>query len=170
VGDLEGEFLAFVAERRDALRRTAYLLCRDVHQADDLVQTALTKVYLSWRKVRRADNREAYVHTVLLRVFLDERRRGWWKVELSEQALENDRPPEDTDARIMMRRALDELAPRQRAALVLRFYLDLSVEQTAQLLDCSPGTVKSQTSRALVALEKVLARQGHPAALAGARG
>lgn len=170
MGDLEGEFLAFVAERRDALRRTAYLLCRDVHQADDLVQTALTKVYLSWRKVRRADNREAYVHTVLLRVFLDERRRGWWKVELSEQALENDRPPEDTDARIMMRRALDELAPRQRAALVLRFYLDLSVEQTAQLLDCSPGTVKSQTSRALVALEKVLARQGHPAALAGARG
>lgn len=167
--DDETEFLAYVGERQDALRRTAYLLCRDPFQADDLVQTTLTKLFLSWRKVRRADNRDAYVHTVLLRVFLDERRRGWWKVELADLAPEDPSAAEDTESRIMMRLALDELAPRQRAALVLRYYLDLSVDATAEIMDCSPGTVKSQTSRALTALEKVLARHGHPAALAGAR-
>lgn len=167
--DGEAEFLAYVERRQGALRRTAYLLCRDPYQADDLVQTTLTKVYLAWRKVRRAENTDAYVHTMLMRVFLDERRRGWWRVQLAESASEAAGAIDDADGRIMMRHALAELAPRQRAALVMRYYLDLTVEQTAELMGCSTGTVKSQTSRALTALHKVLARNGHPAALAGAR-
>ena len=105
---------------------------------------------------RRLWRVDGYARTVLVRVFLAEQRAGWWKrVSVRE-------PPEpspdfaDRDGDLDLRAALRELAPRQRAAVVLRFYCDLSVEQTAEILNCSTGTVKSQTSRGLAALRQAL--------------
>src|SRR4051812_26703860 len=78
----QAEFLAYVRGRATALRRSAYLLCGDTHQADDLVQETLTTVYSRWARVSRADNIDAYVQRILLRTFINDRRRGWWKVLL----------------------------------------------------------------------------------------
>ena len=162
----EREFTESVAARQDALRRSARLLCRDGHAADDLVQVAVTRLFLAWERARQADSLDAYAHTVLVRAFLDERRRGWWRVRLL------DRPPErpgwsaDLDGGLDVRAALAALTPRQRAVLVLRYYQDVSIEQAAAALGCSTGTVKSQTSRALAALRTAL---GEPRRAAGGR-
>lgn len=154
--DHEREFTAYVAARQEALRRAAYLLCRDFHHADDLVQTAITKLFVAWRRARQVDSLDAYAHTVLVRVFLDEQRRGWWKVRLGDRAPERPVSDVDTETRLTVQQALGRLAPRQRAVLVLRFYQDLSVEQTADALGCSTGTVKSQSHRALASLRAAL--------------
>jgi hypothetical protein len=74
------EYLAYVHGRTTGLRRTAYLLCGDEHQADDLVQETITKLYARWSRISRLENVDGYVHTMLVRTFLDEKRRGWWKV------------------------------------------------------------------------------------------
>jgi RNA polymerase sigma-70 factor (sigma-E family) len=161
-GDDERDFLAYARSRQEALRRSAYLLCRDAHQADDLVQTTLTRLFLRWRRIRGADNPDAYAHTVLVRVFLDEQRRGWWRVLLPGRL--PDQPLPDaaahSDTRLLVRQALHRLTPRQRAVLVLRFYQDLPVEQAAEALGCTTGTVKSQTNRALAALRRALEAAG----------
>lgn len=154
--DHEQEFTAYVTARQEALRRSAYLLCRDFDQADDLVQATVTKLFVGWRTVRDADNIDAYAHTVLVRAFLDEHRRGWWRVRLPGRSPERATPVVDTATRLTVRDALGRLAPRQRAVLLLRFYRDLDVEQTAAALGCSAGTVKSQTHRALAALRALL--------------
>lgn len=154
--DHEQEFTAYVTARQHALRRAAYLLCRDFHHADDLVQVTITKLFVAWRKARTADSIDAYAHTVLVRAFLDEQRRGWWKVRLHGEAPEEAATAVDTATRLTVQQALASLAPRQRAVLVLRFYQDLDVEQTAAALKCSAGTVKSQTHRALATLRALL--------------
>jgi len=79
----DAEYLAYVHGRTHALRRVARLLCGDGHQADDLVQETITKLYARRPRLGRVDNLDAYVHTMLVRTFIDERRRGWWKVKLS---------------------------------------------------------------------------------------
>ena len=156
VPEHEREFTEYVAARQDVLRRSAFLLCRDLHHADDLVQTAITKLYLAWPRARAADSLDAYAHTVLVRVFLDEQRRGWWRVRLLERSPDRPARAPDLEGRLDVRAALGRLTPRQRAVLVLRFYQDLSIEQAALALGCSAGTVKSQTSRALAALRAAL--------------
>ena len=140
----EKEFAEYVSVRQQALRRAAYLLCRDVDRVDDLVQTAITKLFVAWRRARKADSIDAYAHTVLVRVFLDEHRRGWWKVRLDDRSPEWAAPEIDTDTRLTIEQALDSLAPRQRAVLILRFYQDLNIDQTAAALGCSAGTVKNR--------------------------
>jgi RNA polymerase sigma-70 factor (sigma-E family) len=151
------EFTDYVVRRRDALRRAAYLLCRDPYAADDLVQTAVTRLYLAWPRARRADSIDAYAHTVLVRVYVDEHRRGWWRVRLVDREPDRPRHQPDLEGRLDLRDALAVLTPHQRAVLVLRYYRDFSIEQTADALGCSAGTVKSQTSRALAALRRALA-------------
>ncbi|MEV6300352.1 SigE family RNA polymerase sigma factor [Actinoplanes sp. NPDC051861] len=144
------EFREFVAARLERWRRSAYLMCDDWHTADDLVSIAVTKLYRHWREVRRADNPEAYAQKVLTRTWLSERRRPWRRERAA--ATLPDRPVPATD-RITDRSSLAELlrmlGPRQRAVLILRFYFDYSAEQTADILQISVGTVKSQTARAL---------------------
>jgi RNA polymerase sigma-70 factor (sigma-E family) len=153
------EFTAYVAARARLLRRSAYLLCGDWHRAEDLTQSALTKVYLAWSKVSRADIVDGYVRTVLVRTYLDEERRRWRKERPTSDPLDGIRtdPSTQTDQRLDLLAALATLPPKQRAAVVLRCWEDLPIAEVARALDCSEGTVKSQTSRGLAALRDVLA-------------
>ncbi|WP_116026562.1 SigE family RNA polymerase sigma factor [Thermomonospora umbrina] len=159
----DDEYTAYVMSRLLWLRRVAYLLCQDWSRADDLVQTAITRLYVNWRRASRADNLDAYARTVLVRVFLSEQRTGWWKrVSVTSTTPETFIDVVDLDVALDLEQALAALAPRQRATVVLRYYCDLSVEDTATALGCSPGTVKSQTSRALTALRRTLEFEGNP--------
>lgn len=157
------EFTAYVAARARLLRRSAYLLCGDWHRAEDLTQSALTKVYLAWGKVSRADNVDGYVRTVLVRTYLDEERRRWRKEQPTDsfEQVGSD-PSGQADERLDLLAALATLPPKQRAAVVLRCWEDLPIAAVAQALDCSEGTVKSQTSRGLAALRGVLTPRFDP--------
>lgn len=150
----EDDFQAFVSERMDRWRRSAYLLCQDWHTADDVVSVAVAKLYRNWRRVNRAENREAYAQRVLTRCWLDERRRPWHNREQSWAAVPDpaDVTPETVTDRDGLAALLRSLAPKQRAVLVLRFYLDYSVEETARMLGITTGTVKSQSARGLANL------------------
>ncbi|WP_030165919.1 SigE family RNA polymerase sigma factor [Spirillospora albida] len=149
------EFTAYVSGRLSWLRRVAYLLCQDWHRADDLVQTAITRLYVHWRRASAADNLDGYARTVLVRVYLAEQRGGWRRrVRVVRDT--PDAAVSDELADLDLRAALAALPPRQRAVVVLRFYCDLSVEQTADALNCSTGTVKSQSARGLAALRRTL--------------
>ncbi|WP_194923272.1 SigE family RNA polymerase sigma factor [Catenulispora pinisilvae] len=156
------DFIEFVSGRVLWLRRIAFLLCEDWHHADDLAQTALTKLYAVWPKARSADNLDAYLRTILVNAYINETRRPLWKrLVTADTGVLLDLPERapDSDAALDLRAALAKLPPRQRAAVVLRYYCDLSVEQTAAELNCSPGTVKSQTARGLDALRRILQAQ-----------
>jgi RNA polymerase sigma-70 factor (sigma-E family) len=153
----EAAFRAFAVTRRPGLRRTAYLMCGDWHQADDLVQTALTKLYVAWRRVRSDETPDAYVRRILVRCFLDERRRPWRRESPVEALADLPAGHHAEDDAMDLRSALALLPPRQRATLVLRFWADASVAETAVALDCSEGTVKSQTARAITTLRSLLA-------------
>lgn len=152
------EFTAYVAARTRLLRRSAYLLCGDWHRAEDLTQSALTKVYLAWPKVRRADNVDGYVRTVLVRTYLDEERRRWRRERPTGESLDGigPDPAVAADQRLDLLAALATLPPKQRAAVVLRCWEDLPIAEVARALDCGEGTVKSQTSRGLAALRALL--------------
>ena len=156
----EAEYKRYVTARSHALWHTAFLMCGDAHQAEDVVQTALLKLYVAWHRVERAENRDAYARRVLVRCVIDEKRRGWRRERVVAAVPESaaDEGP-DIGERDAALRALALLAPRQRATLVLRFWEDLSVEQTAELLGCSPGTVRSQTARGLATLRGILLDQ-----------
>ncbi len=147
----DDEFSQFFTSRFDHARRSAYALCGNWSEAEEIAQNAFVKVYAKWPKIRR-DSADAYLHTVMTRTFLDARRR----VRGRERSVAEppDTPSHDRDApeRQGLLRALQDVPPRQRAALVLRFVHDLSVEQAAEALGCSTGTVKSQTARGLQAL------------------
>jgi RNA polymerase sigma-70 factor (sigma-E family) len=151
-------FVAYVAARRRHLLATAYLLCGDWHRAEDLVQTALIKLYQAWPRVRRKGRVEAYVRTVLVRSGIDAGRRAWNRERTVDRL--PDLPAAETAAgfeeRDQIVAALATLPSRQRATVVLRFWLDLSVEQTAAELGVSSGTVKSQTAKALASLRERL--------------
>jgi RNA polymerase sigma-70 factor (sigma-E family) len=163
VKEKDSEFTAYYAARGGTMRSTAYLLCGDWHLAEDLTQTAFAKLYRVWGRVKRHDSLDAYVRRVLLRAFLDERRRPWRRehaVEPDSALLNEVRAPDQAGPGVDMRKALAAVPPRQRAVLVLRFWADLSVEQTAEALGCSTGNVKSQTARGLVTLREALDRRG----------
>jgi RNA polymerase sigma-70 factor (sigma-E family) len=153
----EDEFAAYAAASIPSLRRLALLLCRDWHGADDLVQATLAKLCLHWHRAAAADSTDAYVRAILVREFVRGRRAAW-----SRRVSITDHPPElpatapDLDSLLDLQAALVALAPRQRAVLVLRYYCDLDVNQSAHALGCTPGTVKSQTSKALAALRQIL--------------
>jgi RNA polymerase sigma-70 factor (sigma-E family) len=153
----DAEFTEYVAARLGSLRRVAYLLCRDWDSADDLVQRALIKLYLHWARARADDHEDAYARVIVVREFLSERRSGWARrVRLDAQPPDVPAAATDHDTALDVRSALFGLPPRQRATLVLRFYCDLSVEQSASALGCSAGTVKSQTAKGIEALRRAL--------------
>ncbi len=163
----EAEFTRFVSARLPSLRRLAMLLCQDWQRADDLVQAALIKLYVKWPRAVAADNIDAYARAIVVREFLDERRSSWrTRVTLSDQPPDRQADPPDTDSAIDLQAAMSVLPARQRATVVLRFYLDMNVDQTAQLLGCTRGTVKSQTAKALDTLRRTLGADKRPLASA----
>lgn len=167
----DDDFVAYVASRGDHLRNTAFLLCGDWHLAEDLTQTTFTKLYLAWRRIERHEAIDQYARRVLLRTFLDERRRPWRREYATEptSAVLDTRAHHDPepDGGGALRDALMRLSERHRAVLVLRFWTDLPVEQVATILGCSTGTVKSQTSRGLAHLRDMLADTHRPVLRAG---
>ena len=155
----DAEFTVFVAARRTHLRRIAYAVCGDWHAADDLLQTALTKLYVAWPRVRRDGSEEAYCRRIIVRSNIDEHRRPWRRRESSgldghDAAAEPGLPTEDRSALLD---ALHALPDMQRRTVLLRHWLGLSVEETAAELGIAEGTVKSHTSRGVAALRGVLA-------------
>jgi RNA polymerase sigma-70 factor (sigma-E family) len=146
----EEEFTEFVVARRKHLRRFAYLLCQDWHGAEDLTQIALTKLYVAWPRIRRAGTEDGYARQTVLRTFLDERRRPWRResatAELPDREGRHGLSYEDLD---QLREAVRSLPGRQRAAVVLRHWWGLSLDETAADLGISVGTVKSQVARAV---------------------
>jgi RNA polymerase sigma-70 factor (sigma-E family) len=161
-GDRDAEFADYVDGRMTSFRRVAYLLCHDWHQADDLVQTSLVKLYTAWPRLREVGNADAYLRRIILRSFLDERRR-LWRREVPTEALPEPAghaPTNGVDDRMVLTQALRQLPPRQRAVVVLRCWEDLSVAETAGVLGCSEGAVKTHLSRGLAALRTVLVPTG----------
>jgi RNA polymerase sigma-70 factor (sigma-E family) len=159
----DAAFSDFVAARQTHLRRVAYALCGDWHRADDLLQTALTKLYVAWPRIRHGGGEEAYVRQILVRANIDESRRPWRR-ERATDALP-DRPaaePTAPEERSALFDALQALPEQQRKVVVLRHWLGLSVRETAVELGINEGTVKSHSSRGLAALEAVLAPQRQP--------
>jgi len=156
----EDGYREYVTARLDRLRRTAYLLCHDWHTADDLVSTTLLKLYRRWATAQRADNLDAYVRRMLLRSWLDERRRPWRRESATGEVPDRPAPDVPPFGEQNLLDLLRVLPQRRRAVLVLRFYCDLSVEETADLLGVSVGTVKSTTARALGALRNTMGTLG----------
>lgn len=146
--DSEHAFATFVAARRRALLRTAWLLTGDWHLAEDLLQAALAKTYLAWARV---DEPEAYVRRVLVTTYATWWRRRWHGERPSDDMPERRARDQygEADLRDQVQRVLRELPRRQRAVVVLRYFDDLSEADTAAALGCSVGTVKSQAARAL---------------------
>jgi RNA polymerase sigma-70 factor (sigma-E family) len=161
------DFAEFVASNLEQLLKTAYLIAWDAGEAEDLVQECLLKVARRWPRVRGTSQPRAYARRILVNLALDDargraRRRG----ELDGTAAVADGPARDLlvgfETRAELLDALARLTPRQRAVLVLRYFNDLTEAQTAEVLGCSPGTVKSNASRGLARLREALAPIPHP--------
>ena len=151
------EFGAFMRGRWPAMVRLGYALTGDVGHAEDLAQAAFARAYASWGRVRRAGDPDAYVR----RIVINEHRRRFRKHRVAEElrgdlgdAAGGQQEHQALDDRRALLDALRALGPRQRAVVVLRYWLDLSEAETAAALNCSVGTVKSQASRALATLRK----------------
>ncbi|QFZ22002.1 SigE family RNA polymerase sigma factor [Saccharothrix syringae] len=153
----DAEFTRHFDRCADSMRFTAYLLCGNHHEAEDLVQSAFLKLYLAGPRMAHREGLDAYLRQIVVRTFLAERRRMRWKREKL-----TDTPPELPTAgalsedRLVVWQALSAVPAKQRATLVLRYWHDLGVEETAAALRCSVGTVKSNTNRGLKALRQRL--------------
>jgi RNA polymerase sigma-70 factor (sigma-E family) len=146
-------FAEFVAARSPALFRTAYVMVGDHGLAQDLVQEALTKTYVAWPRLREVHKAEAYTRKAITTTYI-----SWWRRKAWSAERPRDDVPDGSDARgrdgDVVDRAwlwseLQALPPRQRAAIVLRYYEDLSEAQTAEAMGCAVGTVKSQVAQGL---------------------
>jgi RNA polymerase sigma-70 factor (sigma-E family) len=156
--DIDEGFTTYVSQRRLQLFRTACLLCGDPHQAEDIVQDALARLYAAWPRASRADNIDGYARRAIVNSHLNQVRRPWRRERVTAAVGEGPAvvhlPTEDLQ---VMWAAIGNLPLGQRKVVVLRHYLGLSVEETAADLGVSAGTVKSQTSDALAALRRTLA-------------
>lgn len=159
----EREFREYAVSRESQLRRSAYLLSGDWHEAQDLTQTTLMKLYVAWGSVRADGNVDAYARQILARTFIDQQRKGRWREKPYDELPARDAeregsssPSPQDDLRLTLQDALARLSPGFRTVLVLRYWEDLSVEQTAAALGVAVGTVKSQTARALVRLRQLV--------------
>ncbi|WP_238012324.1 SigE family RNA polymerase sigma factor [Dactylosporangium sp. AC04546] len=154
------EFDTFVRARSYALLRTAYLLTGDQHLAEDLVQSALARTHLAWRRLHDTGNAEAYTRKAMYHIQV-----SWWRRRRVAEVLPGDLPERraghatdhsgSTALRLSLRAALLRLSAKQRAVLVLRFFEDRTETETAELLGVAVGTVKSQTAKALARLRDI---------------
>ncbi|MGB0102150.1 MAG: SigE family RNA polymerase sigma factor [Nocardioides sp.] len=153
----DAEFSAFVAARQLHLRRIAYAVCGDWHRAEDLLQIALTKLYVAWPRIHDRGSEEAYARQIIVRATIDESRRPWRRertgLEAADRPARAELPYEERSA---LFDALHQLPAMQRRTVLLRHWLGLSVQQTADELGISTGTVKSHTSRGIARLQELL--------------
>jgi RNA polymerase sigma-70 factor (sigma-E family) len=169
----EERFREFARGNAAALRRSAYLLCGDWHLADDLTQTTLIKLHGAWPRVAGRHQPVSYARKILLRCWLDEKRRPWRRAERRDGDLPDGADPAGGPAaaqdiaglRAELFGMLGTLPPRQRAVLVLRYFDALSVGETAVVLGCSEGTVKSQAARGLATMRSRLDGSARTSAL-----
>lgn len=155
------EFVQFVDGHARELRRTAYLMCGDWQRAEDATQDALVKLYVAWPRLENAGGLRAYAHRAVTTAVVDQSRRPWRREVGTTSLPERGHDPIDqVDRHLAVVRALQTLPRRRRQCVVLRYFVDLTVEETAKHLGISTGTVKSQTSRALEQVRDALAEQG----------
>lgn len=153
------EFTAYMHARQQSLLRTAYLLTGDSHAAEDLVQTALAKLYLSWDKVDNKDSIDGYVRRIMVNENNSLWRRPWRRREVSTQVFLDGAAPEpaiDAATRSRVWDLVKTLPPKQRTVLVLRYYESMTEAEIAEAMKISVGTVKSQASRALTTLRSTI--------------
>jgi RNA polymerase sigma-70 factor (sigma-E family) len=154
--DSTDEFVEFAGVAAPRLCRTAFLLCGDWHTAQDLSQTTLAKVFVSWRRINRRDGAHAYAHRTLVNSYLAmARRRSFAEMPVGEIP-ESASSADTADLRIVLLQALAELTPGARAVVILRYWEDRSVDQVAEMLGWSAGNVRTQSSRALDKLREGL--------------
>lgn len=159
----DADFSAWMSARQPALLRTAYLLTSDHHTAEDLVQVTLAKVYLAWEKVQRREAIDGYARRILINENNSLWRRAWKKRETVSDEVPEWVPSHDQydeGERSALWDLVRTLPRKQRAAVVLRYYEELTEAETAEVLGCSVGTVKSQTSRALATLRSNASAHG----------
>ncbi len=159
------DFDTFVAARWQRLTRTAFLLTGDHHEAEDLVQDTLAKACPHWARIRRLDAPDAYLHRAMVNNSFSRHRRRRARQLLMPWVPEPAQPAAtaQVEQRSALLQALDELPPRQRAVVVLRYWEDLSERQVADVLGCSTGNVKSQASRGIAKLRRHRALAGYAA-------
>jgi RNA polymerase sigma-70 factor (sigma-E family) len=151
------EFTDFAVGAAPRLRRTAFLLCGNWHTAEDLAQTTLAKMFVSWRRISRQDAVYAYASRTLVNTYLASRRRQRSRELLTGWLPEHPDPTSAApEVRMVVLDALAALPPKTRVVVVMRYWADLSVEQVADLLGCSTGNVKSQSARGLDKLRAFL--------------
>ena len=159
--DREAAYVEFVQARQTHLRRIAYSLCGDWHQAEDLLQTALVKLYVAWPRIRQDGREEAYARQVIVRTSIDEHRRARRRelpgLDGHDRPAPPPFPPEERSALVD---ALQELPEMQRKVVVLRHWLGLSTAETARELGITEGTVKSHGSRGLAHLHQTVTGPG----------
>jgi RNA polymerase sigma-70 factor (sigma-E family) len=161
----DADFSSYMQARQPSLLRTAYLLTGDRHTAEDLVQTAFAKLYLSWEKVQSRDSVDAYVRRILVNEHNSLWRRAWKRREHATDELPEGRHLDSYDggASRELWDLVQTLPRKARAVVVLRYYEEMTEAETAEVLGISVGTVKSQTSRALAALRERAPRTLDPA-------
>ena len=155
--DRDADFTAYLQARQARLLRTAYLLTGDQHQAEDLLQTSLAKLYLAWDKVRDRGSVDAYARRIMVNENNSLWRRGWKRREYATDRVPDTDPVHDRydeGLGAALWDAVQTLPRKARAVLVLRYYEQLTEAETADVLGISVGTVKSQTSRALATLRE----------------
>jgi RNA polymerase sigma-70 factor (sigma-E family) len=150
------EFAEFAVGASPRLRRTAYLLCGDWHTAEDLTQTTLAKLFVVWRRIRRLEGVDAYATRTLVNAYLTDRRRKSTHERPVSDVPDIAVEPDGPELRIAVMDVLADLPPGARAVVVMRYWADMSVDQVAAALGCSPGNVKSQCARALARLRPLL--------------
>jgi len=158
----DADFSSFVAASSRRLLRGAYLITGDLAEAEDLLQTALERAYRRWPSIRQKDVPEAYVRKIIVTTAINAgRRRKFTSAPLDERQLPGlaDQAMESLPGRAALLSCVRELPAGQRAVLVLRYFDDLTEAETARILGCSVGTVKSQHARAMARLRELVADQ-----------
>jgi RNA polymerase sigma-70 factor (sigma-E family) len=154
--DRDAEFTEYVSARRKTLLTAAYFCCGSWNHAEDILQTALAKLYVAWPRVHRSRSEEAYARRIILNTAIDESRRAWRRERPVDSMPDPGYEPPDHAEWSDLMSALAQLPPRQRQVVVLRHWLGLSVAETATDLGISAGTVKSQTAHGLEHLRQAL--------------
>jgi RNA polymerase sigma-70 factor (sigma-E family) len=170
----EADFIQYAESARGRLRQVAYLLCGDWDRAEDATQDALARLYSRWPRIDRTVGLRTYAHRTVVSAVIDGAKRPWRRERVTPQPVDETAPDRRRNApvedRLVIAEALATLPDRQRACVVLRYFEDLTVRETAKTLRVAEGTVKSQTARGLESLRRALSARGYERAMDNSEG